>query len=147
MVDDEAQRIAQLRTRTIDHVRRYVESGGANGHITPSGVPALILTTTGRRSGRPHPTALFYGQDGDRYVVVASRGGSKHHPDWYLNLAANEAVEVQVLDRRFPARARTATGAERERLWRLMAKLFPKYDEYRQTTAREIPVVVIEPVE
>lgn len=126
-----------------EHVRRYRETGGEVGHIW-NGVPTLLLTTTGRRSGIQHTAPLIYGQDGDAYVVVASKGGAPAHPAWYLNLDAQPAVELQVAAERFPARARTATADERARLWPLMTSIWPAYDDYRAKTDREIPVVVLE---
>jgi deazaflavin-dependent oxidoreductase (nitroreductase family) len=127
-----------------EHVRRYLETDGEVGYRWRNGAPILILTTTGRRSGEPRLKPLIFGEDDGRYVVVASRGGAKHHPGWYLNLAADPDVHVQVKADRFPARARTAAGDERERLWKRMAEIWPAYDDYRQRTDREIPVVVLE---
>ncbi|MBO0704111.1 MAG: nitroreductase family deazaflavin-dependent oxidoreductase [Candidatus Dormibacteraeota bacterium] len=127
-----------------EHIRRYRETGGAVGHVWREGSKVLVLTTTGRRSGRPRDNALIYENDGDRYVVVASRGGSPQHPAWYLNLVANPDVEVQVQDDVFKARAHTATGEERTRLWKLAARQWPAYDTYQERTDREIPVVVLE---
>ncbi|HET9141960.1 nitroreductase family deazaflavin-dependent oxidoreductase [Actinophytocola sp.] len=125
------------------HVREYLATDGETGQRF-YGVPALLITTRGRRSGKLRRTALYYGQDGDRYVVIASNGGSPEHPNWYRNLAADPTVEVQVGAERFTARARTATGAERATLWKLMAGLFPNYDEYQAKASREIPVVVLD---
>lgn len=127
-----------------DHIRRYVESDGRNGHRW-NGVDTLLLTTRGRRSGKLRRTALIYGRDGDRYVVVGSRGGAATHPQWYLNLRAEPEVEVQVGADKFRARAMVTAGAERDRLWQMMASIFPQYDQYRERTAREIPVVALEP--
>jgi deazaflavin-dependent oxidoreductase (nitroreductase family) len=98
-----------------EHVRRYRQTGGEEGYHW-NGVTTLILTTKGRRSGEQRSKALIFGEDGDRYVVVASKGGAPRHPAWYRNLTADPEVEVQVKDDRFRARARTAEGAERERL-------------------------------
>lgn len=126
-----------------DHIHQYVSTGGANGHEW-HGVSTLLLTTTGRRTGTRHRTALIYRQVGDDYVIVGSKGGAAKHPAWYLNLAANPDVTVQVKDEVFDGRARTAEGDERARLWPLMAEIFPKYDEYQERTERQIPVVVIE---
>ena len=126
-----------------EHVRRYRETGGGEGYHW-NGVTTLILTTTGRRSGRQRSKALIFGEDGGRYLVVASNGGSPAHPDWYLNLRKDPEVEVQVRDVRFRARARTAEGAERERLWELMAKIWPAYNDYQRKTDRQIPVVMLE---
>jgi deazaflavin-dependent oxidoreductase (nitroreductase family) len=126
------------------HIQQYVETDGAKGHHF-YGHDSLLLTTRGRKSGMRRRTALYYGKDGDNHILVASNGGATHHPLWYLNLTANPRVEVQVLADRFAANARTATGAERERLWELMASLFPTYNDYRAKAPREIPVVVLEP--
>jgi deazaflavin-dependent oxidoreductase (nitroreductase family) len=127
-----------------EHVRRYLETDGEVGYRWRNGAPILILTTTGRRSGEERVKPLIFGEDDGRYVVVASKGGAKHHPDWYLNLRAEPDVHVQVKADRFPARARTAEGEERARLWERMAEIWPAYDDYRQKTDREIPVVVLE---
>ena len=91
------------------HARRYMETGGQDGHIW-EGVTTLLLTTKGRRSGEPRTTPLIYGKDGDRYLVVASRAGAPTHPDWYENLVAQPEVQVQVMADRFKARARPEHG-------------------------------------
>lgn len=126
-----------------EHIQEYVQTEGRKGHLW-RGYPTLLLTTRGRKTGKLRRTALIYGQDGDNYVVVASRGGHPHNPNWYLNLAVNPEVRVQVKDDKFPAQARTAAGEERARLWRMMVSIFPTYEEYQQKTKREIPVVVLE---
>jgi len=126
-----------------EHVRRYRETDGEVGYLW-NGAPALVLTTTGRKTGKPHDTALIFGADGDNCVVVASMGGAPKHPVWYLNLVANPEVQVQVKGDRFTARARTAEGEERQRLWELMTGIWPNYDQYQERTDRVIPVVVLE---
>lgn len=126
-----------------DHVRRYIETDGQDGHIW-RGVPTLILTTLGRRSGQPRRLALIYGQEGDRYVVVASKGGAPEHPEWYLNLLAHPEVKVQVLADRFHAIARTATADEHAFWWPRMAAIFPNYNEYQRKTERQIPIVLLD---
>ena len=103
-----------------------------------------MLETIGRKSGEPRTTPLIYAQDGDRYVIVASKGGAPEHPGWYKNLAKDPNVELQVKDEVFPARARTAEGEERERLWRKANEVWPHYEEYQTQTDREIPVVLLE---
>lgn len=109
-------------------------------------VPALLLTTTGRKSHEPKVTPLNYQKVGDGFVVIASKGGYADHPLWYLNLQADPKVEVQAGKDRFPARARTAQGAERARLWDVMRQAYPPYDSYQEAAGdREIPVVVLEP--
>ena len=124
------------------HIDLYL-SNGEEGHMW-QGVPTLLLTTTGRKSGEPLLLPLIYGRDGDSYLVVASKGGAPDHPGWYKNLAANPDVKLQVGNEKFDARARTAAGEERARLWKTMAAIFPNYDEYQARTEREIPVVVLE---
>ena len=128
-----------------EHARRYLASGGQDGHIW-EGVTTLLLTTTGRRSGQSRTTPLIYGRAGDRYLVVASRGGAPAHPSWYQNLAAQPEVHVQVMAERFKARARAATPAEKPALWKTMAAIWPAYDEYQKLTTREIPLVILERV-
>ena len=109
-----------------DHLNIYLEDG-EKGHMW-SGMPALLLTTKGRESGDPYTTPLIYGRDGDRYLLVASRGGAPKHPGWFRNLIKSPDVEIQVKADRFPARARTATPEEKGSLWEIMIKIFPGYD-------------------
>lgn len=125
-----------------EHVDRYRESNGAEGHDW-QGTKALLLTTTGRRSGEPRELPLIYGRHGDDYLVVASKGGAHEHPAWYLNLEADPDVEVQVGPDRFKATARTAGGEERAEMWKTMTAEWPAYDSYQEKTDREIPIVVI----
>jgi proline iminopeptidase len=127
-----------------EHVRRYRETGGEVGHIWKEGSTVLLLTTTGRKTGEPRTTPLIYAQDGDRYVIVASKGGAPDDPGWYRNLEKSPEVELQVEDEVFPARARTAEGEERNRLWQKANEVWPHYASYQEKTDREIPVVVLE---
>jgi deazaflavin-dependent oxidoreductase (nitroreductase family) len=127
-----------------EHVRRYQETNGEVGYLW-NGVPTLLLTTTGRRSGLPRTIAIIFGRDGDDYLLVASKGGAPKHPNWYLNLAANPEAEIQVRGERLRVRARTASEAEKPRLWQIMAELWPNYDVYQTRTERVIPVVVLTP--
>ena len=116
-------------------IRCYDSSDGRfNGH------DALLLTTRGRRTGRLRRTALYYGRDGDRLILVATE-----RPAWYLNLLANPAVVVQVRTDTFAALARPATPAERPRLWELMLSVFPKYARYAERASHELPIVVLAP--
>jgi deazaflavin-dependent oxidoreductase (nitroreductase family) len=124
------------------HIKGYVESDGERGHMW-RGVRTLLLTTTGRKSGKQRRTALIYGKEGDNHIVVASRGGHKDHPLWYLNLVANPQVDVQVGADTFSATARTATDEEKARLWPLMAAIWPAYNDYQKKTKRDIPVIVL----
>lgn len=127
-----------------EHVKRYRETGGEEGHIWRRGSKILLLTTKGRKSGQPRTTPLIYENADGNYIIVASKGGTPEHPGWYENLAKDPQVELQVMDEVFPAHARTAEGEERERLWKLAAQQWPDYDEYQKKTDREIPVVVLE---
>jgi len=138
-----------------DHVARYQSSGGTDGHmytinlpnLPPKAVPSLLLTTTGRKSGDKYLFPLFYGPTGKSYFVVASKGGAPEHPGWYRNILANPEVEIQVGTNKMPARARTATGEERARLWKQAVVFWPPYADYQvKAGAREIPVVVLDPV-
>ena len=140
------------RDWVLEHIRKYRESNGADGHIWKGvdgtqNLPCLLLTTKGRKTGELRTTALIYGQDGDNYIIVASRGGTPADPVWYGNLVANADVEVQVGPDIFNATARTAFGDERARLWDLMAQIFPSYNDYHEKAkaTREIPVIVLEP--
>ena len=135
----------QLADWMVEHMEKYLATNGEDGHVW-RGVPTLLLTTTGRRSGRSLMLPLIYGTHGDHYVIVASKGGHPQHPGWYVNLAAEPTVQVQVGAERFTARARTASGDERAALWDQMAGVWPPYNEYQTKTEREIPVVVLERV-
>jgi deazaflavin-dependent oxidoreductase (nitroreductase family) len=127
------------------HIQSYVKSNGKQGHQW-RGLPTLLLTTKGRKTGKLRRTALIYGQNGPNYLLVASDGGAPAHPAWYLNLVDNPQVQLQVGEAKLTARARTATPKEKPRLWQLMTKIYPTYDKYQTKTDREIPVVVLEPI-
>ncbi|RKR91560.1 deazaflavin-dependent oxidoreductase (nitroreductase family) [Micromonospora pisi] len=129
-----------------DHIREYVESNGERGR-TWRGYPTLLITVRGRKSGKLHRTALIYGRDGDNYLLVASQGGAPKHPAWYLNLTADPEVRVEVDGKTLVARARTATPEEKPELWQRMVEIFPPYATYQTKTSRQIPVVILEPVD
>jgi deazaflavin-dependent oxidoreductase (nitroreductase family) len=124
-----------------EHVRVYRETGGERGYHW-RGTTILLLSTEGRSSGEERTTPLIHRTDGDRWVVVASKGGAPANPSWYENLRANPDATIQVRGDEIPVRASTAEGEERTRLWSLMAEVWPPYDEYQTRTEREIPVVV-----
>ncbi len=109
------------------------------------GRPILLLSTTGRRSGRPRTTPLQYLEDGENMVVVASNGGNSWHPAWWLNLERNPQAEVQVGNKKMRVNAEKAEGEERERLWLLLVEMYSGYEGYQKTANREIPVVVLRP--
>jgi proline iminopeptidase len=135
-----------------DHTRRYLATDGKDGHLFDlssvggGSVPTLLLTTIGRHTAKPSLLPLIYGEANGAYVIVASKGGAPNHPAWYLNLVANPKVEIQVLDKRSSAIARVAQGQERADLWRKMVAIYAPYTDYQAKTAREIPVVVLDPV-
>jgi deazaflavin-dependent oxidoreductase (nitroreductase family) len=126
------------------HRRAYRLTGGKLGGRI-AGMPVLLLTTTGRKSGRPRTQPLAYTRAGDGYAVIASKGGAARHPLWYLNLRANPLAEVTVGRVTQKVRAREAEGEERERLWRQLADVYSGYDRYARKTSRRIPVIVLEP--
>ena len=128
-----------------DLIRRYVETDGADGHIW-RGVPTLLLTTKGRKTGIARRTALIYGRDGDALIIVASKGGHPSNPLWYENLVNNPEVEIQVGAEVAIARASTITDQlSYERNWKMMVGIWPGFDEYKAKTSRVIPLVAIRP--
>jgi deazaflavin-dependent oxidoreductase (nitroreductase family) len=128
-----------------EHVRVYRETGGERGYHW-RGTTILLLTTKGRKSGEQRTTPLIHRADGDRWVVIASKGGAPDHPAWFKNLEESpDEVEIQVKDERIPVRAIVVEeDGERERLWKLMTEDWPDYDEYQKKTDRKIPVVAFE---
>ncbi len=128
-----------------EHVRRYRETDGEEGHDW-QGAHVLILTTTGRNSGQERSTPLIYGRSGENYLLVASKGGADAPPAWYLNLEAKPEAEIQVKADRLKVRARTASAEEKPEMWATMTSQWPAYDDYQRKTKREIPVVVLERV-
>ncbi|HEV2460293.1 MAG TPA: nitroreductase family deazaflavin-dependent oxidoreductase [Ktedonobacterales bacterium] len=121
-----------------------IERFRQNGGKVQGWARLLLLTTTGAKSGQPRTTPLAYSTDGDRLVVLGSKGGAPSNPDWYHNLLANPVVTVEVDSERFQARAHVAEGEERERLFAHHAELMPGFAEYQERTTRQIPVIVLE---
>ncbi len=130
----------------IVHTSLYKASGGRLAR-NMRGSEVVLLTTTGRISGRQRTTPLFGLADGENWTVIASQGGHHEHPHWYLNLRDNPDVTLQVGSETMRMRAETAEGAERERLWSPMARMYDGYDEYQKLTSRVIPLVVLKPAE
>jgi deazaflavin-dependent oxidoreductase (nitroreductase family) len=122
----------------------YRATGGKLGGKFMRGAPVLLLTTTGRKSGAPRVAPLIYLRDGERLVLVASKGGMDHHPLWYRNLVANPEVEVQLGRAVTPMRARTADDSERDALWPRLLEVYRDYADYQARTQRKIPVVILE---
>jgi deazaflavin-dependent oxidoreductase (nitroreductase family) len=127
-----------------DHIRRYRETDGEVGYLW-NGVPTLLLEVKGRKSGNVHTSALIFARDGDDYLIVASYGGAPRHPAWYLNLQDRPNAEIQVKGERIAVVARTATAAEKPRLWQRVTEVWPNYDVYQTRTDRDIPIVVLSP--
>ena len=126
-------------------VRRV--TGGRLGTSEPHDgrLGTLFLHTTGRRTGKPRVTGLYYLRDGDNVVVVASNAGEPSDPAWWTNLVARPSAEVEIDARRHPVVARRATGPEGDRLWPRLVAAFPDYGRYRVTAGRPIPLVILEP--
>lgn len=120
-----------------------VSRGRALG--TVAGMPVLLLTTTGRRSGRARTTPLTYFRDGADLVVIASNGGADRPPDWWLNLQQGPRAVVEIGTDKLAVTARTASAAERERLWPGITATYSGYAGYQERTTRQIPVVLLTP--
>jgi len=126
-----------------EHVRQYRATDGETGYLW-NGATALLLTTRGRKSGEDRTIAIIFKQVGDRYAIIASKGGAPAHPAWYLNILDDPNVTLQIKGEVFAGVARTAEGAEREELWAESLSQWPNYDVYQSRTDRKIPVVVVE---
>jgi deazaflavin-dependent oxidoreductase (nitroreductase family) len=109
--------------------------------------PILLLNTVGRKTGRKRTTPLLYVMDGEDFVIIASKGGAATHPAWYLNLRANPDATVEIGDREVQVVAGVADPEEKARLWEKMVEMYPTYDDYQRKTEREIPLLVLRPVE
>jgi deazaflavin-dependent oxidoreductase (nitroreductase family) len=134
-----------------DHIALY-KSDPEKAHMWDSGaaggtgpLPTLLLTTTGRKTGEPRALPLIYGNVGDSYAIIASKGGMPEHPLWFRNLEANPECDLMVGAKAVSARARIVTGVEREEIWTMMAKVYPPYLDYQERTDRTIPVIVLDP--
>jgi len=128
-----------------DHIKRYLATNGEDGHLM-NGFPCLVLTTTGKKSGEKRQAAVIYGKHNNSYVIIASKGGSDTPPAWFVNLLANKRAHIQVKDKKMDVVMRVAEGEEHNKLWDMMAKIFPDYLDYQKKTTRKIPVVILDPV-
>jgi deazaflavin-dependent oxidoreductase (nitroreductase family) len=136
--------VFQLMTRA--HVLAFQATRGMVGGHLPGGGPMLLLHHVGRRSGKERTTPLLYLPDGERNVIIASRGGSRKHPAWYLNLEAEPDVSIDLPRKgRKEVRARTASAEERAELWPRITSMYSGYAEYQERTSRQIPVVILDP--
>ena len=131
-----------------DQVELYESSGGTKGTtLMDTGMPVVLLTTRGARSGKIRKTPLMRVEHEGRYAAVASLGGAPQHPVWYHNVLADPQVELQDGPAKWDMTAREVTGAEKDAWWERAVAAFPQYAEYQKKTEREIPVFVLEPVE
>ena len=148
-----ASRFRHLRAQILKaifhaHTQMYeVSEGRIGAWIGPPflGQPALLLSVTGRKSGRTRTTALVYFEDGGNYIVVGSDGAARRDPQWWRNLQKNPKATVRVGRNTFSARASLATGAERDRLWQIGIGINPTWAKYQTQTERILPVVVLTP--
>ena len=128
------------------HLKIYLWSKGRIGNMM-RGLPILVLTTKGRKSGLPRQNALMYLPYGKDFVVIASNLGDEKHPAWWINLKAEPTASVQIKDAHYTVHAREAAEDEREKLWQAIAEKNSDYEQYRTWTSRRIPVVILERVE
>ncbi|MQG73193.1 MAG: nitroreductase family deazaflavin-dependent oxidoreductase [SAR202 cluster bacterium] len=127
-----------------DQVELYESSGGTEG-TTRHGLPVVVVTNEGCKTGAIRKTPLMRAADGNNYILVASRGGAHSHPVWYYNLKANPNVQVQDGTAVYKMRAREINDpVERQRLWRIAVKAYPPYQDYQEKTSRQIPVFIAE---
>ena len=124
-------------------ISEFRENGGKTTGVFAQ-APLMLLTTTGAKSGNKHTTPLVYTKDGDKVVIIASKGGAPTHPAWYHNIVANPEVTVELPGDTFTGEAKPAEGDERKRLYDVQAALMPNFAEYQANTTRQIPVIVIE---
>jgi len=131
-----------------EQVELYEKSGGTEGlTLRDTGLPVIIVTSRGHKTGAVRKTPLMRVVDGSNYILVASQGGAPEHPKWYHNLKADPNVEIRDKTEVYAMRVREVTEpAERERLWELAVKAYPPYQEYQNKTSRIIPVFLAEPV-
>jgi len=142
----ELTRKAMIRSVARIHEFWYRVTGGMIGSSW-MGRNMLLLTTTGRKSGRERTTPLLYIRDGDNLVVIASYGGSDRDPDWWQNLEKNPEAHVRAGSRKLIVRAEKASAEEKRRLWPLVVQTYAAYDDYQKRTTRDIPVVILRPLD
>ena len=140
--------IPSTREWVRDQVDLYEGSGGTEGlTLRDTGLPVIIVTNLGRRTGAIRKTPLMRAVDGKNYILVASQGGAPKHPVWYHNLKSEPKVEIRDETQVFSMRTREVTDrAERQRLWDIAVEAYPPYQEYQERTDRVIPVFLAEPV-
>ncbi|MCZ6713364.1 MAG: nitroreductase family deazaflavin-dependent oxidoreductase [Deltaproteobacteria bacterium] len=154
MLDQTAKPFTPTQEKIVDAVMKpmsrintwiYRLSGGKVGGRWLRGAPVLLLTATGRKSGKPRVAPLLYLRDGEKVVVVASKGGMSKHPLWYWNLEANPDVEVEIGRERNKMLARRASDPEKAALWPRLIEMYRDFDDYQARTERNIPVIILSP--
>lgn len=142
-----SQYIPSTSKWVADQVEQYEGSGGTKGTtLRETGLPVIIVTNRGWKSGAIRKTPLMRVVDGENYILIASRGGAPTHPNWYYNLKANPNVEIRDATKVHPMRVREVDDAEeREHLWKIAVEAFPPYQDYKEKTERVIPIFVAEP--
>lgn len=157
-MSSEKTEMTEVERATLDFVEQhrgsYIASGGAEGHIldyTHLGghffTTCLLLETTGRKSGERRVTPLIYGDIGGEVVVIASKGGADIHPGWYWNLQEMTGLRFQIATQAFTASWREPDEAERAKVWEFMCSVYPPYIDYQDATSRQIPLVMLKPLE
>jgi len=143
-----AQYIPSPRDWVREQVELYEKSGGTQGTtLRDTGLPVIIVTHTGNKTGAVRKTPLMRVKDGAAYVLVGSQGGAPKNPEWVYNLRADPNVEIRDRTEVSAMKSREVTdAAERARLWQLAVAAYPPYEDYQKKTARRIPVFVAEPV-
>ena len=141
--------IPSPRQWVAEQVELYESSGGTEGlTLRDTGLPVIIVTNRGHKTGAIRKTPLMRVVDGDNYILVASQGGAPKHPVWYYNLKADPSVEIRDKTELYPMQVREVADAdERQRLWDIAVEAFPPYQEYQEKTERVIPIFVASPIE
>jgi F420H(2)-dependent quinone reductase len=127
------------------HTFLYRRGSGEGLGSTFQNIPVALLTTTGRKTGQPRVSPLYFLRDGDRVIVAASKAGAAKNPMWYLNIKADPKVSVQIKKDVVDMTARDATDDERARYWPRLVEMYPTYDDYQSWTDRKIPIVICDP--
>ncbi len=155
MSDESSAEIRDARRDWVtEHREMYLRSGGSQGHIMDitavgghSFATHCMIRYTGRKSGKTFITPLCYGDIGGEVVIVASKGGADHHPDWYLNIRDSRNIDFQIATQAFRASWREPAGTEREKIWAFMVECFPFYAKYQAATSRRLPLVMMKAIE
>ncbi len=134
-----------MKVMSVTNTWVYRLSGGRIAGRFPSGAPVLLLTTIGRKSGKPRVAPLLYLREGENVILVASKGGMPHHPLWYRNLEANPEVEIEIGREKRKMTARRATDEEKARLWPRLVSMYKSFNDYQARTKRDIPVIILSP--